>query len=60
MNTVAQETNYKPEVTWQDLVEAASKVPGDAPLPVNQDTIPLLARLMADVFGDTLVELEKL
>ena len=58
MTTLTQELRNDQEVTLRDLAEVYAQLP-PGPLPVTPETIRAMAKLMAELYGDALIELEK-
>ena len=59
MTTLTREFKNHKEVTLRDVVEVYKMLPTDGPLPVTPETTRALAKLMSELYGDALVELEK-
>ena len=59
MTTITREFKNNQEVTLRDLAEVYAQLPTDGPLPVTPETTRALAKLISELYGDALRELEK-
>ena len=58
MTTLTQELNLEREELLDEFVTAYTRLP-EGPLPMTPETIQALAELIAALYGDALLELEK-
>ena len=59
MTTLTQQFENDQEVTLSELAEVYAQIPVDGHLPVTPETTRALAKLMSELYGDALIELEK-
>ena len=59
MTTLTREFKSNEEVTLHDLAKVYAQLPSEGHLPVTPETTRALAKLMSELYGDALKELEK-